>query len=276
MLMGILHVRARIASQVVNLLVCFVRGTGMHQHQVVWMRLFASFLIAVVFSLPCWAQSNQYVEVLDLRELDFGTATSDVGDVIVDKGYAYIGKFKVRGKVALPSGTYPEVNLTFIPTPFLDGSYDQIPYEMAASTNSQADDPLASNVVSGRHAQITLQNYEGTEDGIDVYSAYVYVFGSISVLNHPSDDYFGSVRLEAELIPRLPPECLADAWNRRTRYYEDDVVTHNGAAWRADRFTIGNEPDRAFDGDEDAPPSEATGEGEPGEGRPWDFVAQCD
>lgn len=278
-------------------------------------RRLTAALFAAVLLTPGMAagQGSQFVEVISMADLDFGAVARHAGTVEVGKGYTYLGKFKVRARMVVPLGTYPEVDLTFTPSATLDGPSAGVPYDMAASYNNQTDDPISSTSISGTTARIELRIDEGTENGIRVYSAYVYVYGAITVGSQPSDNYAGFVNLEATAVFTLPPECFADAWERRQRYYPGDLVTHAGAAWAANRFTIGNEPGKAHDwevdddeeddddrdGDEDRDEGDGrdfdddhpgfdedddrgrgrggnTGRGEPGGGRPWDLLVHCE
>ncbi len=253
-------------------------------------RSIALAIIAVAqFANVSFAQGSEYIEVIALSDLDFGVVAKGSGNVSVDKTYPYVGMFKVQAALALPAGILPEVDLTFVPPHALDGSEHSIPYSMDASTNSNDDNPIASTATNGTTAQITLERDEGSENGLPVYSAYVYVFGSIDVGSVSSGDYAGSLTLNAEVVSAQPPACLADTWDRRTRYHDGDIVTHDGAAWEADRFTIGNEPGNAHDWhDDDGDGDEGHGrgnsntgddendsQGDPGGGRPWDLVTIC-
>ncbi|MEX0601277.1 MAG: carbohydrate-binding protein [Rhodothermales bacterium] len=110
------------------------------------------------------------------------------------------------------------------------------------SSNTQVDNPDGSTPVSGTTARITLENYEGTEQGLPVYSAYAYAFGTIDVSSSAHGGYNASLQLRAEPVFNVPPICLSDEWNPNRRYRAGDSVTYDGAAWEANRRTRGDEP----------------------------------
>ena len=208
--------------------------------------------------------NDGYVEIIPLGGLDFGTASQNAGHVYVHRTDAYVGKYKVRAKFM---GGPPTVTISLFPPHSLAGPKGgAIPYYMQASFNATADDAASATDISGTSAQVTLMMHDGYEGSEPVYAGFVYVYGAVSVGYVPVGNYLGMATLQAEAEVSHNP-CAAPTWSRFVRYFEGDVVTHEGGAWMADRMTRGNEPGKAHDWDPDSGK---------GKGRPWNLLAVCD
>lgn len=204
------------------------------------------------------AQSWKFVDVIQMADLEYGMVVQQTGEVARSKTDPAVAVFKVYAK--LPTSA-PQVSILLYPPAALTGPGGAtVPYEMTAAYNTSANNPAGATVMNGTSAVITPQIDEGDDGpGPNVRSAYVYVYGSVTVGTQPAGPYTGEITLVAEegFSEELPTECDAPAWDPAIAYYAEDWVVHAGHAWQARYYTMGNEPGTSTSG-------------------PWDDMGPCD
>jgi chitodextrinase len=192
------------------------------------------------------AQAWAFLEVLSETQLDFGLAPQGKGLIQRPRTSSDIAKFKITGSVPAAGTGQRVVTLTFYrPTNLAGPASGQVPFSMSGAYNAIADDAVSATTFSGTSVDIPLRILEGYTNGVGVFSAYVYIFGNVTVSMVPVGMYTANITVTAEPTTQTGgtgTEGCEVGWDPSVWYNTGDWAEYNGNGWRSLWWNAGNIP----------------------------------
>jgi chitodextrinase len=211
-----------------------------------WCLVLVALAIGLARGSAASAQSWAFLDVLSETDLDFGLAPQGKGVIQRPRISADIAKFKIRGSLPAAGTGQRVVTLTFYrPTNLSGPASGLVPFAMSGAYNSIADDANSATTFSGTTVDIPLRILEGYTGGVGTFSAYVYVYGNVTVGMVPVGMYAADITVVAEPVAQTGgtgTEGCSVGWDPSVWYNNGDWVEYNGNGWRSLWWNAGNVP----------------------------------